>query len=139
MTLTESSEAQKTSRTVLDEQVYYVYPTWFLFSLYCYSYCFLTSPRVTWCREAIIAFRQPRPKKINGKKNVTSSRARVAFVIARWDFQSFQDCSLLFPNNFQMHGKLTLNNNCAFKRFFREEIAEIDIVFRGFCFTDISQ
>ena len=30
---------------VLDEQVYYVYSAWFRFSLYCYSYCFLTSPR----------------------------------------------------------------------------------------------
>ena len=40
------SEAQTTSRTVLDEQVYYVYSAWFLFSLFCYSYCFITSTRV---------------------------------------------------------------------------------------------
>ena len=58
-------------------------------------------------------------KKLMEKRTWQNTRARVAFVIARWDFQSFQDCSLLFPNNFQMHGKLTLNNNCAFKGFFR--------------------
>ena len=68
-------------------------------------------------KEAIIDFRQLR-KKNEWKKNVTSTKARVVFVIARWDFQSFQSCSFLFPKNTRCHGKLTLNNYCVLKRFF---------------------
>ena len=44
-------------------------------------------------KKAITDFRQLR-KKNEWKKNVTSTKARVVFVIARWDFQSFQ--SLVF-------------------------------------------
>ena len=68
-------------------------------------------------KEDIIDFRQLR-KKNEWKKNVTSTKARVVFVIARWDFQSFQSCSFLFPKNTRCHGKLTLNNYCVLKRFF---------------------
>ena len=70
-------------------------------------------------KEDIIAFRQLR-KKNEWKKNVTSTKARVVFVIARWYFQSFQSCSFLFQmHTYQMHGKLTLNYYCVLKRFFQ--------------------
>ena len=54
-------------------------------------------------KEDIIAFRQLR-KKNEWKKNVTSTKARVVFVIARWYFQSFQSCSFLFPKHTRCMG-----------------------------------
>ena len=55
-------------------------------------------------KEAIIDFRQLRKEMNEWKKNVTSTKARVVFVIARWDFQSFQSCSFLFPKNTRCMG-----------------------------------
>ena len=40
---------------------------------------------VTWCREAIIAFRQPM-KKINGKKNVTKYQGKGCFCYCTMGF-----------------------------------------------------
>ena len=55
-------------------------------------------------KPASIAFRQLRKKKNEWKKSVTSTKARVVFVIALWDFQSFQSCSFLFPKNTRCMG-----------------------------------
>ena len=51
---------------------------------------------VTWSREAIIAFRQPR-KKINGKKNITKYQGKGCFCYCTMGFSVISRMQFTFP------------------------------------------